>query len=221
MRRKMLLFSPSLLAETLWLWCSSSRAALFELFFLNTRCSYCDKWFSTVPNNSRGTQTYPSSNSSSSTNYTMSTLDCAGGCLSCQHTRLRAIFVCLPFYPDGNWQTLEDTAGRFPLAAFLAITPLLYTFPALLFISAAHFTSRFLLPALCSAPVRSFVSLSPVSDSKQGLIHVQCLHLFLPSNLCCQEFPSVWMARLSCVCKAVSWGVDTFLRVQHETDCSR
>lgn len=33
MRRKMLLFSPSLLAETLWLWCSSSRAALFELFF--------------------------------------------------------------------------------------------------------------------------------------------------------------------------------------------
>lgn len=56
MRRKMLLFSPSLLAEALRLWGSSFCSVEASL---NTRCSYCDKWFSTVPNNSTGTQTHP------------------------------------------------------------------------------------------------------------------------------------------------------------------
>lgn len=82
----------------------------------------------------------------------------------------------------------------------------------------AHFTS---LSIFCSATVGSFVSLSAVFDSRRGLIHVQRLHLFPPSNLCCQRFYSVWMARLSCVCRTVLWVVDTFLHVQHETDCSR
>uniref|UniRef100_A0A668TNT7 Uncharacterized protein n=1 Tax=Oreochromis aureus TaxID=47969 RepID=A0A668TNT7_OREAU len=81
----------------------------------------------------------------------------------------------------------------------------------------AHFTS---LSIFCSATVGSFVSLSAVFDSRRGLIHVQRLHLFPPSNLCCQRFYSVWMARLSCVCRTVLWVVDTFLHVQHETDCS-
>ena len=47
--------------------------------------------------------------SSSSTNYTMSTLDCAGGCVSCYHTtRLKAILAsCLLCYSYRSWQSPE------------------------------------------------------------------------------------------------------------------
>lgn len=152
-----------------------------------------------------------------------------------KHTVLcRGLFVLPPHKTEGyfcflftmlalweltvRWKTLlEDCCGCL-LASFLSATPLYLCFH-FLSSSATHFTSCLLLPSLHSAPLPSFVSLSP--DSRQGLIHVQCLHLFPPGNLCCQGFSSVWMARLSYVCTVVSWGVDMFLRVQHETDCSR
>lgn len=129
--------------------------------------------------------------------------------------------MLLLFKPTVPWKTSPDiflpvwlpslsSSRPFHLHLLLLSSPTLISHPA---------SSCF--PSLCWAPVGSFVSLSPGSDSRRGLIHVQCLHLFPPSNLCCQGFYSVWMAGLSCVCRALSWGVDTFLRVQHETDCSR
>lgn len=140
-----------------------------------------------------------------------------------QHWRL----FWLPVYHVtlmGADSALEDTTGGFfrPLSVqFLGHYASLSNCSVLLSLSSAHFICSFFCPSLCSASVYSFVSLSPASDSRQSLIHVQCRHLFPPSNLCCQRFSSVWMARLSCVCTVVSWGVDMFPCVQHETECSR
>lgn len=219
----MLLFSPSLLAEMLWLWCSSSCSVKA---FLNTRCSYCDKWFSTVPNNGRGTQTYPH----------QIVLWLLLHKLHNKHTGLCCwLFVLPPHKTEGYFllpvyhvtlmgtdSALEDATGGFlcPFSVQFGHGVSLYL-NFLFFFSSAYFILCFLRLSLCTAPVCSFVFLSPVSDSRQGLIHVQCRHLSPPSNLCCQRFSSVWMATLSCVCRLVSWGVDMFPCVQHETECNR
>lgn len=70
--------------------------------------------------------------------------------LSSHRTRLKAVFIsCLPCCPWGTWQS----PGSSFIGRFLVRHPSLSKFPALLFLSAAHLTSRFLLPALCSAPL--------------------------------------------------------------------
>lgn len=83
---------------------------------------------------------------------------------------------------------------------FLPIFWLLSHPPHFLFPNALLLSSSQNLPSSFSAPVVSFVPPPPAPDSSRGLIHVRCLNLFMPSNLCCQVFYHVWMASRSCGC---------------------
>lgn len=86
---------------------------------------------------------------------------------------------CLPCFSNSDWQSPERISllAHWPVSCPSA---LFAKFPR-----SPHPASSF-LPALRSAPVHPFVSPSPAPDSKQAVMHVWCLHLFPPSNLCCQ-----------------------------------
>lgn len=89
--------------------------------------------------------------------------------------------------------------------------------PCVLF-AVAHFESCVLPPALCSSHLHFLVSWCLTASKAWCMFSA---FTFLQPLIYAVSFPSVWMARPSRVCIAVSWGVDAFLQVQYQTDCSR
>lgn len=190
MRRKMLLFSPSLLAETLRLWCSSSRSVRAFFFFFLLSFFFWTPGAPIVINDSQLCRTIAEAPRHIPHQTAPRPLFHK---LHNKHTGLcRWLFVLPPHETEGYFplpvyrvsQTVTDSRRRGFLCSligqFLVHQPSLAKFPR-----SPHPASSF-LPTLRSAPVHPFVSPSPAPDSKQAVMHVWCLHLFPPSNLCCQ-----------------------------------
>ena len=97
-------------------------------------------------------------------------------------------FLMNPVVLMGADSPLEDTGGLLllrPASRPLSISKVLVSSS----LCDVHLTSCFLLPSPRSAPEPPFVSLSPASDSRQGLIHAHAFTFFHPVIYAVRGFP--------------------------------
>lgn len=202
--------------------CGVPAPALLKLFFLNTRCFYCDKWFSTQSNNGRGTQTYPSSSSSTTTppqwaRWIVLAVMCFA---TTQHWRLFFfffLFVGLPVTVLLLWD-LTVPLETLLVIFFLFCWPVLvqHTFSFTL-VSPLWFFIHPLLVQPQQHPL--FPHLMPLTADEAWYMY-SAVTFFCPVI-----YAVVFLRRLdghalcvcACTCKALSWRVDGFVVcVRHE-----